>query len=422
MDNPMSFNTWTILFLLLAIVMMVFNLLLVVEFKKNKNIWFVSLMVLLFSVTLIDWVMIWTKYQFVFPWFMYFSFIANWAYGPLAYSYFVSVQNKAFPAYYLRLHLIPFVSLLILYLPMITSGLQNRQAIVLSGFAKDSFYAVITPGIVIGSYIHLLIYSVLIYRMSRAFSDWKNSNVWAKWYCYSFLIFALNFIFFGVLKSAGIIHTYWDYSIAFSMFAMVAMMMVISLFQPAFFNGFTVSDLVFASTPGDTILVLENELPGRQNPNHEDSAILTSPEKPTGEKVSHGLQKYKNSGLTPQVSLELAQKLSFLMKSEKMYQDYNLRLDTLAEKLQLTRHHTSQLINEYYKMNFFEYINSLRVEEAKTLLTDRNKSDLTVKEIGYQTGFNNKVSFFKAFKLSTGMTPNEYRQQKLLGNEEIKKL
>lgn len=110
------------------------------------------------------------------------------------------------------------------------------------------------------------------------------------------------------------------------------------------------------------------------------------------------------------------------MKSEKMYQDYNLRLDTLAEKLQLTRHHTSQLINEYYKMNFFEYINSLRVEEAKTLLTDRNKSDLTVKEIGYQTGFNNKVSFFKAFKLSTGMTPNEYRQQKLLGNEEIKKL
>lgn len=415
----MSFNNWTILFFLLAIVMMVFNLFLVVEFKKNKNIWFISLMVLLFSITLTDWVMIWTKYQFVFPWFMYISFIANWAYGPLTYSYLASVQNKAFPAYYLRLHLIPFLSLIILYSPVIASGLQNRQAIVLSGFEKDSFYAVITPGIVIGSYLHLLLYSVLIYRMSRAFSDWKNSDVWAKWYCYSFMIFAFNFVLFGVLKGTGIIHKYWDYSIAFTMVAMVAVIMVISFFRPAFFDGYTVSDVLYTSAPDENHFVPGNELPGNPIQHQINSAIPTSTEEPTAEKETPSLQKYKNSGLTPEVSHELAQKLSHLMRSEKMYQDYNLRLDTLAEKLKLTRHHTSQLINEYFKMNFFEYINSLRVEEAKTLLTDRNKSDLTVKEIGYQTGFNNKVSFFKAFKLSTGMTPNEYRQQGMSGNAEM---
>ena len=410
MSNPMSFNSWTILFLVLAIMMMVFNLFLVFEFKKNKNIWFISWMVLLFSITLTDWVMIWTKYQFVFPWFMYFSFIANWAYGPLVYSYLASVQTKTWPSYYLRLHLIPFVSMIILYLPVIASGLQERQAIVLSGFTKNSFYSVITPGIVMGSYLHLLFYSFLIFRMSLSLAAWKYSDVWAKWFSFSFMIFALNFVLFGALKSTGIIHTHWDYSIAFTMFVMVVVIMIISLFQPAFFNGYTVRDIVFKSASGIVKFIPETSLPGKPIHNHEIENT-TLPHEPIVEKETNLSLKYKNSALTPELTRELAQKLSHIMKSEKMYQDYNLRLDTLAEKLNLTRHHTSQLINEYFKMNFFEYINSLRVEEAKTLLADENKSDLTVKEIGYTTGFNNKVSFFKAFKQSTGMTPNEYRQQ-----------
>jgi AraC-like DNA-binding protein len=62
-------------------------------------------------------------------------------------------------------------------------------------------------------------------------------------------------------------------------------------------------------------------------------------------------------------------------------------------------------------MSFFEYINSLRIEEAKSLLADPNKHKLNVIEIAYQVGFNNKVTFNTTFKKSTGITPTEYRRK-----------
>lgn len=64
-------------------------------------------------------------------------------------------------------------------------------------------------------------------------------------------------------------------------------------------------------------------------------------------------------------------------------------------------------------MNFFEYINSLRITEAMELLKDKGKSRLTIIEVAYQVGFNNKVSFNAAFKKQTGVTPTEYRKQHL---------
>ncbi len=60
-------------------------------------------------------------------------------------------------------------------------------------------------------------------------------------------------------------------------------------------------------------------------------------------------------------------------------------------------------------MSFFEYINSLRVEEAKLLLKQTSKKQLTVIEIAYMVGFNNKVSFNSTFKKITGQTPSEFR-------------
>ena len=67
-------------------------------------------------------------------------------------------------------------------------------------------------------------------------------------------------------------------------------------------------------------------------------------------------------------------------------------------------------INEHLGASFFEYVNQLRIEEAKRLLTETTRSDLHVIEAAYMVGFNNKVSFNTAFKKATGMTPTEYRR------------
>ena len=66
-------------------------------------------------------------------------------------------------------------------------------------------------------------------------------------------------------------------------------------------------------------------------------------------------QKYKNSGLTDDVIEELAKAMEQLMQQEKLYRESEFELETLAFKLGVARHYVSQVINQHYNVNFFEY-------------------------------------------------------------------
>jgi len=121
------------------------------------------------------------------------------------------------------------------------------------------------------------------------------------------------------------------------------------------------------------------------------------------------VEKYKSSALTASLESELVKRLQELMASEKLYKDEGLRLDVIAERLGVSRNSVSQVINST-GMNFFEYVNHWRIEEAKKLLSATAKKDLNIIEVAYEVGFNNKVSFNKHFKKSTGLTPTEFRK------------
>ena len=98
------------------------------------------------------------------------------------------------------------------------------------------------------------------------------------------------------------------------------------------------------------------------------------------------------------------------MESDKLFLDNSLTLDVLSDELNLSRHHTSQLINEYFKMNFFEFVNNYRIDEAIKLLQDK-ENDLNINQIIYSSGFNNRTSFYNAFKKKTGISPKSFRNQ-----------
>ena len=116
--------------------------------------------------------------------------------------------------------------------------------------------------------------------------------------------------------------------------------------------------------------------------------------------------KYVKSGLTDSLSNELKQNLSDLFQNEKLYRNNDINLDMVANKLDTTRHNASQLINEHFNMSFREFVNSHRIQEAKELLEKEN--ELNIIDIAYEVGYNNKVSFNKAFKKDTQLTPSEY--------------
>ena len=126
------------------------------------------------------------------------------------------------------------------------------------------------------------------------------------------------------------------------------------------------------------------------------------------------LEKYKSSGLSSDRTREYGLLLEKAMEQERLYLDPDLTLAKLAEAATIPAKPLSQVINERFGMNFNDYVNRLRVEEAKRLLLDPAAGDFKLLRVAFASGFNSKSVFNAAFKKHTGLSPSEFRR--LLGN------
>src|SRR5690554_901041 len=102
-------------------------------------------------------------------------------------------------------------------------------------------------------------------------------------------------------------------------------------------------------------------------------------------------------------------KVGQFMKTNRPYLDSDLTLPKLAEDLNVSTHHLSQVINEMHDKNFFNFINKYRVEEVKRKIQDPKYQNYSLLGIAYESGFNSKSAFNRVFKNITGTTPSKYR-------------
>jgi len=103
-------------------------------------------------------------------------------------------------------------------------------------------------------------------------------------------------------------------------------------------------------------------------------------------------------------------KLENHIKVNKSYLNSNLSLEILSIELNLSEGYISQLINKNSNLSFNDYINTLRINDSKSMLIDLNYNNYTISAIGLEAGFNSKSSFYSAFKKFTGKTPVEYKK------------
>lgn len=102
--------------------------------------------------------------------------------------------------------------------------------------------------------------------------------------------------------------------------------------------------------------------------------------------------------------------LERLLVEDKMYLNPSLTLERIADKLQLSTSYLSRILNAELGMGFTDYLNSLRVMQAKEYLMNPEFSKYTIIAIGLEAGFNSKSAFFNVFKKSTGKTPLEFKR------------
>jgi len=121
-------------------------------------------------------------------------------------------------------------------------------------------------------------------------------------------------------------------------------------------------------------------------------------------------ERYKRSLIQGLSRDKIIARLRELMEEEKIYRQFDLKLDEVAAMLFITPHQLSEFVNDRMGMNFSTYVNHYRVEEAKSLLVDQPEESTLA--IGFQVGFGSKQSFNMIFKQQTGMTPSGYRKSK----------
>ena len=103
------------------------------------------------------------------------------------------------------------------------------------------------------------------------------------------------------------------------------------------------------------------------------------------------------------------QKLLQLLQEEKLYQNAQLSMDTLAEKTDLSNGYLSKIINQKEGKNFYDFINGYRIAEVKANLTNPDFAHYSIFGIGLEAGFKSKSTFNAVFKKMTGMTPSVYK-------------
>jgi AraC-like DNA-binding protein len=125
------------------------------------------------------------------------------------------------------------------------------------------------------------------------------------------------------------------------------------------------------------------------------------------------VRKYAKSGLKSELMLEYKDRLQQIMRSEELFLKPDLTLPKLAEAVNCSINHLSQVINSGCGMSFFDYLNQYRIDYARELLARRDENSAAILNIAFAVGFNSNSAFYAAFKKRVGQTPAQYRRDQL---------
>ena len=119
----------------------------------------------------------------------------------------------------------------------------------------------------------------------------------------------------------------------------------------------------------------------------------------------------------PSADPQLAADLHSLMAEARIYREDQLTIGGLAARLGVPEYRLRRLINQRLgHRNFNAFVNRWRLGDAQQALLDPLRAQEPVLRIALDDGFQSIGPFNRAFKAHTGLTPTDFRRQRLVGS------
>lgn len=335
--------------------------------KKIENI-LISILLLLFSYYLLYCVIFWSGQLHKVPRIIMTYYIPLSLFGPVFYLYIRKILNNNLTWKTTLLTISPFILTLILYSKLY---LRSQLNLViddgyLENYAKNHGYYFIKYFDIFLA-ITTFIYSLLSLNLSIKHKSWKIKNTWLRSMNLCFLGISVALLIDFILIYSEVFIVEYDYIASFFILVLVFTITYISFINDKFENEF------IGITKKDNC-----------NRNEKRKELI------------------KN-----EYTQELVKKIEDLLEINKVYRENDLTLEKLSIFLRISRGLTSKLINDNYNMSYSDFINYHRITEAKQLIVSNNE-ELNFNEIAYSVGFNNRITFYKAFKKVTDLSPTEF--------------
>lgn len=256
----------------------------------------------------------------------------------------------------------------------------------LSGSAIfDGLALMLFIGVQIFSYLGWSLYTLKKYKIQllKLTQQHKNSS-------YYWLIF----LALGLTAVMLIDLSVWIYMVALHKYPNLLMLSLTASLLSLYSNAIAFFALLQPK------VFMHDKLSNEDSPKEKNNIELST-------KKSRELRKVE---LSPDVAKQLDDQLQQLIEEHKPHLDDNISLGKLAALMGISRNQLSELLNIHKQISFYDFLNDLRCQESLALISSDNHN-LSIIDIAYRSGFNNRNSFYTVFKKRTGLTPSQYKKQ-----------
>lgn len=122
--------------------------------------------------------------------------------------------------------------------------------------------------------------------------------------------------------------------------------------------------------------------------------------------------KYFKNSLKESDKKRIMKKLERFKVNNSFFLNNKANLSELSDQIEEKKHHLSQVLSEKMNISFNDYVNAIRIHHSKKLLLSPSYENTKIIAIAFESGFNNNVTFNKAFVKFTGSTPHKYRKER----------